>query len=328
MSRTLSYALPLALALSGVGAGAAHAAEPVAYPDKPVRVYTGFAAGGPTDVIARSYAQYAGTTLKQPFIVENRPGANTILAAGAVAVAAPDGYTLLAAATNHTMIPALYSDRVKFDALKSFAPVCTVAISPTVLVVRSDYPAKDTAGFLADVRAHPGKRTYATPGIGSSGHFATELLAAREGLQMVHVPYKGAAPAMNDLMAGQVDMSFATLASVLPQIKAGKLRALAVAAPQRSALLPDVPTFKEGGVNDYRADAWYGILAPAGTPASVLATLQQTARAYVADDRTKQTMAAMGLESNSVCGADLTAQIAKEIDTYTGIARKLKLSGE
>ena len=165
-------------------------------------------------------------------------------------------------------------------------------------------------------------------GSGTVQRLASELFRQKLELDMMHVPYKGAAPAMNDLMAGQVDMSFATLASVLPQIKAGKLRALAVAAPQRSALLPDVPTFKEGGVNDYRADAWYGILAPAGTPASVLATLQQTARAYVADDRTKQTMAAMGLESNSVCGADLTAQIAKEIDTYTGIARKLKLSGE
>jgi tripartite-type tricarboxylate transporter receptor subunit TctC len=316
----------LFLSLTLAQAGPVIAAETVPYPDKPVRIFTGFAAGGPTDIIARSYAQFAGARLKQPFIVENRPGANTILAAGAVATASPDGYTLLAAATNHTMIPALYSDRVKFDALKSFAPVCTVAISPTVLVVRPDYPARDTASFLADVRAHPGKRTYATPGIGSSGHFATEIFAAREGLHMVHVPYKGAAPAINDLMAGQVDMSFATLASVLPQIKAGKLRALAVAAPRRSGLLPDVPTFKEAGVDGYRVDAWYGVLAPAGTPAGVLQTLQQTARAYVADEKTKQTMAAMGLESSSVCGKDLAAQIAKEIDTYIGIARKLNLS--
>ncbi|WP_082621877.1 tripartite tricarboxylate transporter substrate binding protein [Bordetella sp. N] len=310
------------------GTGIAHAADTAPYPKQPVRVYTGFAAGGPTDVIARSFAQYAGATLKEPFIVENRPGANTILAAGAVATAAPDGYTLLAAATNHTMIPALYSDRVKFDALKSFAPVCTVAISPTVLVVRPDYPAKDTAGFMADVREHPGKRTYATPGIGSSGHFAAELFAAREGLKMVHVPYKGAAPAMNDLMAGQVDLSFATLASVLPQVRAGKLRALAVAAPQRSALLPDVPTFKEAGVDGYRVDAWYGMLAPAGTPAAVLETLQRSARAYVADDRTKQTMTAMGLEAHSVCGTELTAQIGQEIETYTQIARKLNISGD
>jgi len=257
--------LPLALVCLGLSTSA-HANDNT-WPREPVRVQVGFSAGGPTDVIARSFAQYAAVQLKQTFIVENRPGANTILAAGAVAAAAPDGYTLLAAATNHTTIPALYSDRVKFDALTSFTPICTVAISPTVLVTRPDYPAQNAAAFLADLRAHPDTRTYATPGVGSTAHFAAEIFAANEGLSMVHVPYKGAAPAINDLLGGQVDMSFATLASVLPHVRAGKLRALAVAAPQRSTLLPEVPTFAENGMTDWRADAWYGLLAPAGTPA-------------------------------------------------------------
>jgi len=316
---------PLALACLGLTASA-HA-DTDAWPREPVRVIVGFSAGGPTDVIARSFAQYAAVHLKQPFIVENRPGANTILAAGAVAAATPDGYTLLAAATNHTTIPALYSDRIKFDALTSFTPICTVAISPTVLVTRADYPASTAAEFLADVRAHPGVRTYATPGIGSTPHFAAEIFAANEGLAMVHVPYKGAAPAINDLMGGQVDMSFATLASVLPHVKAGKLRALAVAAPERSALLPGVPTFAESHMTDWRADAWYGVLAPVGTPAAVITALQQNARDYVADAKTRQTLTTMGLDAHSTCGADFAAQIGREIDTYRSMARTLNISG-
>jgi len=317
---------PLALACLSLTT-AVHA-ESDAWPRVPVRIQVGFAAGGPTDVIARSFAQYAAIQFKQPFVVENRPGANTILAAGAVAAAAPDGYTLLAAATNHTTIPALYSDRIKFDALTSFTPICTVAVSPTVLVTRPSYPAQTAAEFLADVRAHPDKRTYATPGIGSTPHFAAEIFAANEGLTMVHVPYKGAAPAINDLMGGQVDMSFATLASVLPHIRAGKLRALAVAAPQRSALLPEVPTFAENHMTDWRADAWYGLLAPAGTPAAVITALAQSARAYVADEKTRQTLTTMGLDAHSTCGAEFTAQIAQEIDTYTVMAGTLNLSGD
>jgi len=317
--------LPLALVCLGLSSSA-HANDNT-WPREPVRVQVGFSAGGPTDVIARSFAQYAAVQFKQPFIVENRPGANTILAAGAVAAAAPDGYTLLAAATNHTTIPALYSDRVKFDALASFAPICTVAISPTVLVTRADYPAQNATAFLADVRAHPDTRTYATPGVGSTAHFAAEIFAANEGLSMVHVPYKGAAPAINDLLGGQVDMSFATLASVLPHVRVGKLRALAVAAPQRSTLLPEVPTFAEVGMTDWRADAWYGLLAPAGTPAAVITALTQSARAYAADEKTRQTMVAMGLDAHSTCGADFSAQIANEINTYTEIARTLNVSG-
>ncbi|MDN6888449.1 tripartite tricarboxylate transporter substrate binding protein, partial [Variovorax sp. CAN2819] len=188
-----------------------------------------------TDVVARAFADYASRTLGQPFVVDNKPGANTILAAEAVAAAPADGYTLLLGATNHTMIPALYSQRVKFDAVRSFAPVCSLAVSPTVLVVGPSMPVKSLGAFLQAVKAEPGKRTYATPGSGSSGHFASAQFTRLTGTSMNHIPYKGAAQAVTDLIGGQVDSSFATLGSVLAQVQSGKLTALAVAAPRRSA---------------------------------------------------------------------------------------------
>jgi tripartite-type tricarboxylate transporter receptor subunit TctC len=181
-----------------------------------VKLVVGFAAGGPTDVVARAFADHAARALGQPFVVENKPGANTILAAQAVASAPADGYTLLFGATNHTMIPALYGTRVKFDAVKSFQPLCTVATSPTVLVVGPGMPVKSLADYMARARKEPRRTTAGTAGVGSSGHFATEMFARANGLQLNHVPYKGAAPVVTDLMGAQLDSSFATLGSVLP----------------------------------------------------------------------------------------------------------------
>jgi tripartite-type tricarboxylate transporter receptor subunit TctC len=240
-------------------------AQPAPYPQQPVKLVVGFAAGGPSDLVARAFADQAAKSLSQTFIVENKPGANAVLATEAVAAAKPDGHTLLAAATNHTMIPALYAGRIKFDAAKSFTPVCTFAGSATVLVVGPSLPVKSVGEFLERVRAKPGSATYATPGLGSSPHLATETFRKLTGVSMVHVPYKGAAPAVTDLIGGQVDLSFATVGSVLPHIKSGKLTALAVAARQRSVLLPQVPTFDEAGVKGFVVDTWYGLMAPAGT---------------------------------------------------------------
>ncbi len=314
-------ALPAALLLAA--AGPAHAQA--TYPNKPVRIVVGFSAGGPTDVMARAFAEYAGRKLGQSFIVENKPGANTILAAEAVASAPADGYTLLVGATNHTMIPALYSSRVKFDAVKSFAPICTVAISPTVLVVGPSMKVDSLDAFLQQVKAKPGERTYATPGSGSSGHFASEQFTRLTGTKMNHIPYKGAAQAVIDLMGGQIDSSFATLGSVLPQVQSGKLKALAVAAPQRSPLLPQVPTFDEAGVKDYRADAWYGLLAPAGTPAPVLATLQTAAQGFANEPATIEKLQSLGMQPQSVCGDPFGEQLQREVQNYSQIARELDL---
>ncbi|SEB15925.1 tripartite tricarboxylate transporter substrate binding protein [Variovorax sp. YR216] len=317
----------LAAALFAAAIPLAHA-DAANYPSKPVRVIVGFSAGGPTDVVARAFADFAARSLGKPFVIDNKPGANTILAAEAVASAPADGYTLLVGATNHTMIPALYSARVKFDSVRSFVPICTVAVSPTVLVVGPSMKTPNVAAFLQQVKAEPGKRTYATPGTGSSGHFASEQFTRLTGTRMNHIPYKGAAQVVTDLMSGQVDSSFATLGSVLPQIQAGKLTALAVASPQRSSLLPQVPTFEEAGVKGYRADIWYGLLAPAGTPPEVVATLQKTAQAFAQAPATQEKLKGLGMESQSVCGSAFGDQLQREVQSYRQLAHELDIKAE
>lgn len=307
---------------------ASHLALAQSWPGKPVRLVVGFAAGGPTDVVARAFADHASRTLGQPFLVDNKPGANTVLAAEFVAAAPADGYTLLLGATNHTMIPALYSARIKFDAVRSFSPVCTLAASPTVLVVGPSMHVTTVAGFVAALQAAPGRRTFASPGAGSSGHFAGERFARLTHTSMNHIPYKGAAPAITDLVGGQVDSSFATLGSVLPQIQSGKLKPIAVAAAQRSPLLANVPTFEEAGVKDFRDASWYGLLAPAGTPPQVLQAVEQAARSFTQSPEAVEKMRGLGLDMQSVCGAPFGAQIQREVQANTKLARELKLKLE
>jgi tripartite-type tricarboxylate transporter receptor subunit TctC len=316
-----------ALLLAAFAATSAAGQTP-AYPTQPVKLVVGFAAGGPSDVVARAFADQAVKPLGQPMIVENKPGANAVLATEAVAAAKPDGHTLLAAATNHTMIPALYGERIKFDAARSFVPVCTLASSATVLVVGPSIPVKSVGEFLERVKAKPDSVTYATPGQGSSPHLATEQFRKLTGVSMVHVPYKGAAPAVTDLLGGQVDLSFATVGSVLPHLRAGKLKALAVASRRRSALLPDVPTFEEAGIKGFVIDTWYGLLAPAGTPADALRVLTREATEFSRSAAVRERLAGAGLEPGGVCGDAFTAQIAREIETNTRIARELNLKVE
>ncbi len=242
------------------------------YPSRPLRLVVGFAVGGPTDIVARVIANDLGRALGQTVIVENRPGANATIAANTVARAAPDGYTGLIAATNHTINAVLYPN-LPFESVDDFVPVAAMAVAPTVLIVNKDFPAQDLAGFLKQVRANPDKYSYASAGSGGTPHLSAELFKKLTQTTITHVPYKGAAPAVSDVMAGHVAMSFATLGSVLPQIKAGQVRALAVAAPERSPLLPEVPTFGESGLQDFRLDSWYGLLMPKGTPPAVIERL-------------------------------------------------------
>lgn len=316
-----------AVSLAGLAALPAQAQAP-AYPAKPVRLVVGFAAGGPTDVVARAFADHAGKALGQPFVVDNKPGANTILAAQAVAGASADGYTLLFGATNHTMIPALYGSRVKFDVQRSFRPLCTVASSATVLVVGAGSTVQTLQGYMDLARKEPGRTTAGTAGMGSSGHFATEMFARAKGIKLNHVPYKGAAPVVTDLMAGQLDSSFATLGSVLPQIRSGKLKALAVASPKRSALLPQVPTFAEAGGGDYAADVWYGVLAPAGIPDVVAKALERVAAEFARSDAAADRLRGLGMDAESSCGNPFAQRIASEVATYTQIAKELDLKAE
>ncbi|WP_342129237.1 tripartite tricarboxylate transporter substrate-binding protein [Hydrogenophaga sp. OTU3427] len=317
-------------ALWGLLASAAMsaAAQTTPYPDRPVKVVVGFAAGGPSDIVARSFADFAGKAFKQPFVVENKPGANAVLATEAVAAAKADGLTLLAAATNHTMIPALYAGRIKFDAARSFRPVCTLAASATVLVVGPSLAVRSLPEFLARIRESPRGATYATPGQGSSPHLATETFRKLTATTLVHVPYKGAAPAVTDLIGGQVDLSFATVGSVLPHIRSGKLVPIAVASRQRSALLPQVPTFEEAGLKGFVVDTWYGLMAPAGTPPDIVRGLEREAAAFGRAPEIRERLEAAGLEPQSTCGDDFARQIGRDIVSNTQLAQELGLKAE
>jgi len=277
LSRRAILATVAALAPLAVP-GIMSAAHAQAWPAKPIKLIVPYQAGGATDITARTLGEKLSTRLGQPVVPDNRGGAGGVTGTDQALKSPADGYTLLLAATNHTMIPALYSARVKFDAVKSFAPVCTLAVSPTVLVVGPSLPARNLAGFMEQVKAAPGKRSYGTPGTGSSGHFASEQFLRMTGMSMNHIPYKGAAQVVTDVMGGQLDSSFATLGSVLPQIQGGKLTALAVASPKRSALLPQVPTFAEAGVAGYEADGWYALFAPGATPVALRRQLHAALR--------------------------------------------------
>ncbi len=298
------------------------------YPERPVKLMVGFAAGGPSDLVARAFAQHAGKAFKQPVIVENKAGANALLATEAVAASLPDGLTLLAAATNHTMLPALYADRMKADAAKSFRPVCTLASSATVLVVGPSLPVRTVTEFLERARSNGKSLSFASPGQGSSPHLATEAFKKLTNTQMVHIPYRGAAPAVVDLIGGQVDLSLATIGSVLPYIQSGRLTPLAVASRERSRLLPQVPTFEEAGVKGFVVDTWYGLLAPAGIDETAYGVLESAARSFADNQETRERLEAAGLETHTVCGEAFSRQVAVEISNNIQVARQLNLKAE
>ncbi|WP_233233557.1 tripartite tricarboxylate transporter substrate binding protein [Bordetella sp. LUAb4] len=299
------------------------------YPSKPVRLIVGFAVGGPTDIVARVIANDLGKDLGQTFIVENRPGANATIAASQVARAPADGYTGLIAATNHTINAVLYPN-LPFESVSDFAPVAAVAVAPTVLIVNKDFPAKNLAEFLTVLRANPDKYSYASAGSGGTPHLSAELFKKLTKTSITHVPYKGAAPAVSDVMAGHVAMSFATLGSVLPQIKAGQVRALAVAAPGRSPLLPDVPTFAESSsepeLKTFRLDSWYGLMMPKGTPVAVVDRLAKTLQRIAGTPEFAAQMATAGLQPITDSNPKrFETQMRDEVTLFTDLVKSSNL---
>jgi tripartite-type tricarboxylate transporter receptor subunit TctC len=245
------------------------------YPNGPVKIVVGFSAGGPTDLAARLVAAKLQQALGQTFIVENKPGAGSNLASGIVADAAPDGYTLLMAAAPLAINNHLYKG-LKWNVLTSFEPITQVMSAPCILAVRPD-SYKSMAELVADAKKQPGKLSYSSSGAGGSQHLAGELLQQKAGIKLIHVPYKGASPALNDLLGGQIQMGFMTSLSSVPYFKSGKLRALAVASPQRLPQLPDVPTMAEAGLPGVEMNSWSGLLAPAKTPPEIIAKLNREA---------------------------------------------------
>src|SRR3954465_8614334 len=240
------------------------------YPTKPIHLIVPFPPGGGNDTVARAIAQQISPELGQPVVIDNRPGAGGSVGAELAAKAPADGYTLfLAGVGSHVVNPNLHA-RLGYDPVRDFTPITLLASAPSGLVVNPAVPARTVAEFTAYARANPGKLNYASNGNGSAAQLAAAMYESMAGGKMVHVPYKGIAPAMTDLMSGEVQLMFGTIVALVPHIQSGKLRALAVTSTKRSALLPDVPTLAESGLPDYQAGSWYGILAPAGTAREII----------------------------------------------------------
>jgi tripartite-type tricarboxylate transporter receptor subunit TctC len=319
-----SFLARLGLAL-GAAAFAASSAV-AAFPDKPVRLVVPFAPGGGTDAIARTLAVGMGQALGQPVIVENKPGAGTIIGSDVVAKSAPDGYTLVVATFAHAVNPSLMQ-RLPFDTEKAFAPVILLARGPNVLVVRADSPYKSVHDVLAAARAKPGKLTYASQGNGTSAHLAGEMFDNLAKVQMSHVPYKGAGPAMTDLLGGQVDMMFATAAAAKPQVAGGKLRALGVTTPKRSDGFKDVPAIAET-VPGYAVESWYGLFAPAGTPPDVIARLYAAAKKATEAPEFRNKLEPEGLTVSAGSPAELEAYVRGEQARWSKVVKENNLKAD
>ncbi len=303
-------------------------AQAQTWPDKPLRLVVPFPAGGTVDTVARSVAQKLTESLRQPVVVENRAGAAGAIGSEAVAKAAPDGYTLLmGTASTHGTNPAVQKS-LPYDALRDYAPVALVASTPYILVVHPSVKANNVAELLALARAQPGKLNYGSYGSGSSNHLATELFRAISGADIVHVPYKGGAPAMTDLLAGQVQMMFDVFTTSGPQIRTGKLRLLGVGAPRRSALAPDAPTLAEAGVPGFDASTFFGIFAPAGTPRNVVMRLNEDINRALQTPDLRERLAAVGSEPGGGPPEQLGEAVASEVAKWTKLVRERNLRFE
>ncbi len=281
----------LALGLALPGAAAAQA-----YPAKPLRLIVTFAAGGGADFAARALAPKLGEALGQPVVVDNRPGANGALGADLVAKAAPDGYTLLLGAAGTLVVAPHLGANMPFDPMKDLAPVGLVAVSPFVVTLHPSIQANSVRELIALAKASPGKINYGTSGTGGSPQLATELFKSMTGVNMVHVPYKGLAPALTDLIGGQIQVVFADVGLVKGHIAGGKLKGLAVTSATRTAAMPELPTVAEAGVPGYAAGTWYGILVPAGTPPDIVARLSADTRRALAFAEVKASFVSQGME--------------------------------
>jgi tripartite-type tricarboxylate transporter receptor subunit TctC len=310
----------LAFACSGLPVSAQN------YPTKPVKIVVPYPPGGFNDTLGRTLAAKLPAALGQPVIVDNRPGAGTIIGTELVARAPADGYTLLINSFAFTANPGLYGKKLNYDPVRDFAPITHAASTPNILVVHPSVAAKNLKQLIALAKAKPGALNYGTAGNGSSIHLAMELLKHKAGIDLKHIPYKGSAPAVQDLLAGHIQLMFDNVPNVLGHIKAGKLRALAVSGTQALALLPDLPTIAQAGVPDFDVTVWFGLLAPAGTPPAIVARLNRECVKVLADPEVRSRFAAQGVQTIGSSSADFAALIRAETQRWTDIARAAGVS--
>jgi len=289
------------------------------YPTRVVHIIAPYGPGGPADVFSRVLAQKLSDTLKQGFVVENRPGASTMIGTDAVAKAAPDGYTLLIISQTHATNESLVTNK-PFQLLRDFAPVAPIYAGDLVMVVHKSVPAKTLKEFIALAKAKPGTMNYASSGTGSQYHLTAELFKTMSGIDIVHVPYKGSNGARNDILGGQVQMMFDTIATMSPSVEAGLVHALGTTGEERSPILPEVPTISEAGVAGFTASGWVGIVAPAGTPQPIVERLNAEIRKILNSTEIKESWAKQGVVPLSMTAAEFGAFVAAEIEKWAKVA--------
>jgi len=313
------------VALSLLVTGTAAAQD---YPDRPIRLLVGFAAGGPADVMARLVGDKLAEVWGKPVIVENITGGAGNVAADRVAKAAPDGYTLMAAASATIVTnPSLYP-KLGFDPVKDFAPITQAVYTPNLLAVPAGLPVNSVAQLVAYARAQPGKVTFGSAGVGTSQHLAGELFKTMAGIDITHVPYRGIAAVMPDLLAGRISMVFGNITAVLPLVRDGRLRALAVTSPRRWASVPDLPTMIEVGYKDFDSTAWFGLMAPAGTPQPIIDRIHQEAVRILARPDIRKRFDEIGMEAIGNTPAEFAAVIAAETPQWAKVIKDAGVKAE
>jgi len=321
----------MALLCCSLGFGAmplASLAAETGFPARPVTLVIPFPPGGATDVNGRVIAQRLGKELGQPVVIENRGGAGTVVGASYVAKSTPDGYTLLlSSGSTFTVNPAIRSN-LPYDPVKSFEPIGIAGRVALILLANSEVPVQTVKQFVDYVKAAPGKYSYGSFGTGTTAQFAGETMLHATGLKMTHIPYKGSAPAMTDLMGGQIPFSIDTVSAAVPQLKSGKIKAIALTTAKRSALLPDVPTFAESGYPDVDMDSWLMLAAPKGVPADVKARLEKALAATIADPETKNKLLAAGLEPSYSSAAASVELINRELPIMRAVAARASITAD
>jgi len=308
----------VAVALSAASIGGAAAQD---YPTRPIHWVIGFPAGGPTDILVRLMGEWLQTRLGQPVLVENKPGAASNIATEAVVNAPPDGYTLGSVTSANAINATVNKRTLTFDFLKSLAPVAGMAQGPSVMVVNPSVPAKSVAEFIAFAKANPGKINMGSPGVGSTGHLAGELFKATAGVDLVHVPYRGAAPAMTDLIGGQIQVVFDSMVTTLPHVQSGRVRALAVTSAARSPVLPDLPAIAET-IPGYEAIIWFGVGVPRGTPAEIVSRLNREINAGLDSPKMRTRLIELGSTPIAVSPEDFWRFSAAETEKWEKVIKR------